>query len=91
MQQSNYSSLNRPPDQLSQSIHQLIKIARCDRWQAHQRLEELGIFSSCLADGSFQVEVYSPLTVVQLQSVLCQLTAPRQQLIDRLEQCWQHS
>jgi hypothetical protein len=71
------------------SIGQLITISRSDRWQVHQRLKELEISSTCLRDGSLQVEIHSPLTVLQLRSVLLQLTAPRSQLVDWLEHCWQ--
>jgi hypothetical protein len=71
------------------STSQLITISRSDRWQVHQRLRELEISSTCLRDGGLEVEIYSPLTVFQLRSVLLQFTAPRQQLADWLEQCWQ--
>ncbi|MBF2050046.1 MAG: hypothetical protein IGS54_22210 [Elainella sp. C42_A2020_010] len=64
-------------------------ISRSDRWQVHQRLEELEIASTCLRDGSLKVEIRSPLTIIQLRSVLQQFTASRQQLVDWLEQCWQ--
>ena len=70
---------------------QTIEISRSDRWQIHQRLGELGISSACLQDGSFKVEIHSPLALVQLRSVLWQCNAPRQQLLDWLDQCWQKS
>ncbi len=70
------------------SSSQLVSITRSDRWQVHQRLTELGIPSSCLSDGSFQVDLHSPLALIQLRSVLFQLTGARQQLVDWLEQCW---
>lgn len=71
------------------SRSQSIEISRSDRWQVYQRLRELNIASTCLQDGSFQVEVYSPITVVQLHSVLSQFTAPRPQLLNWLERCLQ--
>lgn len=70
---------------------QVISIARSDRWQAYHRLQELGISCNCLADGQFQVEVNSPIAVIQLWSVLQQLTCSRQQLSHWLEQCWKLS
>lgn len=70
---------------------QIIEIARCDRWQVRQRLEELGISSTCSHEGSLKVEVHSPVALAQLHSVLRQFTASRQQLLDWMEQCWQKS
>lgn len=84
MQQHNFQVSN---PQVSNG--QQIAISRSDRWQVHQRLEELEIASTCLRDGSLKVEIRSPLTVIQLRSVLQQFTASRQQLVDWLEQCWQ--
>jgi hypothetical protein len=65
-----------------------LAIARHDRWQVHQRLTDLNIASTCLLDGRLNVEICSPLALIQLHSVLFQLTASRQSLVDWLEQCW---
>jgi hypothetical protein len=67
----------------------VLSISRCDRWQAHQRLLELGIPCQCEAEGFLRVEVNSPLALVQLQSVVQQFTASRQDLLGWLEACWQ--
>ncbi len=64
-------------------------ISRCDRWQAYQRLQELDVPCHCAASGGLEVEVYSVLTILQLRSVVRQLTSSRQELIDWLEHCWQ--
>ncbi|NJO39619.1 MAG: hypothetical protein HC865_02730 [Cyanobacteria bacterium RU_5_0] len=69
----------------------LISIARCDRWCAYYRLQELEIPCLCPEDGSLRVEVNSPIAILQLRSVIQQLTASRQQLINWLEYCWQSS
>lgn len=79
MEQHNFSS----------SANQTLRISRSDRWQVSQRLSELGISSTCLQDGTLEVEVDSPVTVIQVRSVLTQFTAPRAQLLDWLERCWQ--
>lgn len=79
------ASSNRSQPDFSQ---QFISIARSDRWQAYHRLQELDISCTCLADGRFQVEVNSPIAVIQLWSVLQQLTRSRQQLSHWLEHCW---
>lgn len=70
---------------------QSLQICRSDRWLIHQRLTELGISSVCLPNGDFQVEMTSLTTLLQLRSVLQQLTAPRSQLTGWLERCWQQS
>lgn len=77
------------PQKIPFSASQTIEISRSDRWQVYQRLRELGITSTCLQDGSFEVELHSPVTVIQLRSVLLQFVAPRQHLLDWLERCWQ--
>ncbi len=69
-------------------VKQVIEISRCDRWQACQRLEELGIACHCREDGRLYAELNSPTTALQVRSVVWQLTAPRQKLIQWLEQCW---
>jgi len=80
------SSRRRPAS--SNFSQQIISIARSDRWQAYHRLQELDISCTCLSDGRFQVEANSPIAVIQLWSVLQQLTCSRQQLSHWLEQCW---
>lgn len=67
---------------------QTVAIARSDRWQAYQRLQELEIPCVCLEDGRFQVDISTPIAAVQLWSVVTHLTAPRPQLIQWLERCW---
>lgn len=73
---------------VSSSLDHILTVLRSDRWLVHHRLQELGIHSTCYQDGTFEVEINSPTTVVQLHSVLSQFTAPRQQLIERLQRCW---
>jgi hypothetical protein len=70
------------------STAQIVAINRCDRWQVHHRLQELGIPCACLADGRLQVEVNHPIAAVQIWSVTRHITASRQQLARWLEQCW---
>jgi hypothetical protein len=91
MQQHDFSAPPAQANQQSHQQHQQVVISRCDRWQVHQRLTELDIASTCHPDGTFEVEIYSPITVVQLYSVLAQFTGSRQRLVDWLEQCWQNS
>ncbi|MFM7424770.1 MAG: Asr1405/Asl0597 family protein [Elainella sp.] len=69
----------------------MLPISRSERWQVHQRLIELDIRSCCLQGGGLAVEVANPVALIQLRSLLLQLTAPRQQLLGWLEHCWQLS
>lgn len=67
-----------------------IMVSRSERWHIHARLSELGIASGCRQDGGLDVEIHSPLALIQLRSLLQRLVAPRQQLIDQLERCWEN-
>ncbi|NJP10910.1 MAG: hypothetical protein HC866_16705 [Leptolyngbyaceae cyanobacterium RU_5_1] len=79
--------MNQPS--LTSLTVQVLTISRCDRWQARQRLQDLNIPCHCLADGRLQVEINHPIAILQLRSVIQQLTASRTDLIDWLDQCWQ--
>jgi hypothetical protein len=76
------------PFTLKRLTIQVLTIARCDRWLAYHRLQELSIPCHCNPTGHLEVEVNSPLALLQLRSVLQQLTAPRKYLVDWLESCW---
>jgi hypothetical protein len=67
----------------------VLTISRCDRWQAYQRLQELEIPCDCRADGHLHVEVSHPIALLQLRSVIQQITTSRAELINWLERCWQ--
>jgi hypothetical protein len=71
------------------SAKQAIQVSRIDRWFIHQRLQELMIPSWCPDDGSLQVTVNNPLTVVLVRSVVQQFVASRPELVNWLERCWQ--
>ncbi len=66
-----------------------VSIARSDRWQAYQHLQNLGIACHCAADGTLWVAVPDVVTAVLLRSVVQQLTCSRQELADWLHRCWQ--
>jgi len=68
---------------------QILTISRSDRWSLSRRLEELHIPCTCHTDGTFSVEVASPLQLLQFWSVLQQMKASRSDLLDWLERCWQ--
>ncbi len=66
----------------------VLTISRGDRWQACQRLQDLDIACHCTTDGYLQVEISTPATILQLRSVIQQITAPRTELVDWLGRCW---
>jgi hypothetical protein len=66
-----------------------IGIARGDRWCIFHRLQELAIPCHCLEDGSVEVEVCNSFTALLVRSVVRQSIAPRAELVDWLERCWE--
>ena len=79
--------MNQPS--LNSLVGQVVTVSRCDRWQAYQRLQELGVQCWCSADGTLSVEVKTVGDAVQLRSVIQQLTGSRNELLDWLNLCWQ--
>jgi hypothetical protein len=67
----------------------VIGVNWADRWQVYQRLQELDIPCGCETNQPLQVEINSPLAVIQLWSVMQQFTASRQELIWTLKRSWQ--
>ena len=72
----------------SPAIAHIVDIKYTERWQIYRRLQELEIPCHCLTNQPLQVEINSPLAIAQLTYVVKQSTAPRSELIDRLENCW---
>ncbi len=79
------------PDPLVSESSETINVARQDRWQVYQRLQELDIPCSCTSQQPLQTQVHSPADVLQVWSVIQQVTAPRQELVFWLERCWKVS
>jgi hypothetical protein len=77
------------PSSSNLCVGQVVNVARGDRWQIYHRLQELMIPCWCPADGSLRVEVNSSIAAVLLRSTIQQFVAPRQELVDWLERCWQ--
>lgn len=67
-----------------------IEVQCKDRWQVYRRLQELDIPCQCASYQPLKVQVDHVLAVIQLWSVVQQVTHPRQHLADWLEICWQH-
>lgn len=73
---------------LDPKVKQLVEIARGDRWQAYQRLQDLEIPCWCDKQGGLEVQVNSPLAAMQVWSVMQQFTQPRGELAAWLNGCW---
>ena len=69
-------------------VHSL-EIKNTQRWSIYHRLQELEIPCQCSTDRPLQVELNHPGAIAQLCFVVKQLTAPRNELIDWLNNCWQ--
>ena len=76
------------PNPPSPAIAHIVDIKYTERWQIHRRLQELEIPCHCSTNQPLQVEIDSPLAIAQLCSVVELSTAPRSELIARLENCW---
>ncbi|QEP99922.1 hypothetical protein RHP47_00055 [Thermosynechococcus sp. QKsg1] len=61
------------------------------RWPIYQRLIDLEVPCDYAPYQPLRVEVNSPLAALQVWSVVRQVSAPRETLINWLEHCWQCS
>lgn len=59
------------------------------RWSVFRRLKELNIDCQCSTNEPLLVNLESPTTLMQVRSVLSQFSASRQDLVSRLDNCWQ--
>lgn len=73
------------------SATHIVSVPRIDRWRIYYRLRELMIPCWCLPDGSLRVEVQDGTGALLLRSVVQQFVAPRQEMVNWLERCWQAS
>jgi hypothetical protein len=78
---------NDQPD-INISRTHLVSVQRIDRWRIYHRLQELTIPCWCLEDGSLRVEVQTSTNALLLRSVVQQFVAPRQEMVNWLERCW---
>ncbi|MFS8867179.1 Asr1405/Asl0597 family protein [Synechococcus sp. H65.1] len=68
-----------------------LQIPLGERWRIGRRLVELGIPAVCTKEGHLQVQVDTPLALLQVRSVIRQHMARRQELLEELEACWRLS
>jgi hypothetical protein len=78
------------PEQPSQ-IHQIIEIDRAEKWEMYHRLQELQIHCQCAGDRPLIVRCNTVNDVIQLWSVVKQISSSRQQSIEWLKLCWENS
>lgn len=67
----------------------IVRICPGDRRQVHRRLQELCINAWCSPDGQLSIEVNNDVEAAQVRSVIWQFIAPRIELVNWLEKCWQ--
>jgi hypothetical protein len=70
------------------STIKVVKIPHYLRWEVYLRLQELSIPCYSSKDGYLLVEINTAVAALQLCSVLQQITASRQELVNWLEKCW---
>lgn len=70
-------------------VSQVAKISRSDRWIVYRRLQELKIPCWCPDDGTLWVEIDNGIDAILLRSTVQQLVAPRQELVNWLDRCWE--
>ena len=71
-----------------QPIVHSVEIKNTERWSIYHRLQQLEIPCRCSTNLPLQVELNSPCAIAQLCFVVKQLTAPRSELIEWLNDCW---
>jgi hypothetical protein len=59
-----------------------------ERWAIRDRLNRLEIACDCQMGEPLQVQMTTPLAVLQFWSVMQCYRQPRSVLVDRLEHCW---
>jgi hypothetical protein len=76
-------------DKLLSEGDRVINLRVAERWEVYHRLQSLQIDCKCSTDQPLQVCVDSPAQLLQVWSVLRQVSASRPSLVSWLETCWQ--
>ena len=77
------------PSPSNQPIIHPLGISNTERWSIYHRLQELGIPCICSTNKPLKVQLDHPNAIAQLCSVVRHSTAPRSELIDLLNDCWE--
>jgi|GEM_PF-1837154 len=65
-----------------------IEVKWARRWEVYRRLKSLGIDCQCSTNEPLLVNLNSPMTSIQVWSVVRQSDIKREQLVDWLDGCW---
>ena len=76
------------PDRSQSTNYQILKINRCHCWNIYRRLQDLSIQCSLSTGKPLEVAIKDPQEIVQVWSVIRQVTASRSELLNWLENCW---
>ncbi|MEM9087443.1 MAG: Asr1405/Asl0597 family protein [Cyanobacteria bacterium P01_F01_bin.53] len=66
-----------------------IEVDRIARWDVYFYLQALSIPCECKCNQPLRVQIDTTNTALQLWSLVRVFTAPKQQCVEHLEQCWQ--
>ncbi len=69
--------------------HHIVRVGHGHRWQVQRRLQELAIPAWCPQEGGVRATLRTCTDLLQVNSVVRQFNAPRRELLDWLERCWQ--
>ncbi|HIK43781.1 MAG TPA: hypothetical protein IGR64_02725 [Leptolyngbyaceae cyanobacterium M65_K2018_010] len=59
------------------------------RWEVFTRLKDLAIPCDCRVNAPLTVTAHSPAAIAQVWSVVQACVAPKADLVDHLNRCWQ--
>jgi hypothetical protein len=80
---------SKPPHSSApEKTRRAITVKWAYRWEVFRRLKALEIDCQCSTNEPLLVDLDSPMTLIQVWSVIRQSTAERHQLIDWLNDCW---
>jgi hypothetical protein len=74
--------------QLEPGEGKIVQVNWIDRWLVYKRLQELEIPCGCATQQPLRVDIGNCRDAIQLMSVVKQITASREELIQNLERCW---
>ncbi len=86
---SNLFSSESLPANLPPAAAAVLTVHCEDRWQVYHRLQELGINAQCKSFQPLQANINTPTEVLQLWSVIRQVSTPRHVLAAVLHKSWQ--
>lgn len=67
----------------------VLNLDRVACWNVYNRLKELDIPCQCSVNSPLTVTIESPIMLFQVWSVINACTAPRANLVNHLNRCWQ--